>query len=419
MTPRFSIIIPTRNRAHTLEFAILSALDHAAADVEIVVSDNHSSDDSAAVVERYAARGVRYLKPPESMTMPAHWNWAAAHARGEWLTILADDDALCPSYLPRLRAVLAEHPDVSVVTWLIGRYFHNVPLDEANKFLRLYYDPAMRNKLELHSFSAETQRLTSRPRLDVVFAVGEDSTVPRGHNCAIRRALLEKLSAERGIFLGLCPDYACSAILLAATESYVFVDEPLQVFGSLPRGGAQTYAEQIAADFKNVPLFDGLPMQSPVLVVNHITDTLLKARAAFPALLGRIDVDWVGYFLRARQEIGELEEKGVDITTLEHDLARALASQPVDVRRRVHGTLRGRFPSLARTLDKARHHPVAKALRRVLYASPLVDSAIGALRGNQPRRWLDTFDGNVLGFSNIHEAARFTARSAETRRERR
>src|SRR2546423_6112022 len=95
-TPLFSIVIPTRNRGHLLKSALQSALDQRFSDYEIVVSNNCSSDNTAAVVEEVGGSTVRMVRPRQVLSMPDHWEFALDHARGQYVTYLSDDDALCP-----------------------------------------------------------------------------------------------------------------------------------------------------------------------------------------------------------------------------------------------------------------------------------------------------------------------------------
>ena len=60
--PRFSIIIPTRERADTLYYALLSAVDQDFDDYEVVVYDNCSSAATRDIVEKIGSTKVRYFR---------------------------------------------------------------------------------------------------------------------------------------------------------------------------------------------------------------------------------------------------------------------------------------------------------------------------------------------------------------------
>ncbi len=79
--PRFSVVIPTRERADTLRFALRTCLDQAFDDYEVIVSDNFSSPATRGVVDEAAAPKVRYVRTPEPVAMSTNWEFAVAHAR--------------------------------------------------------------------------------------------------------------------------------------------------------------------------------------------------------------------------------------------------------------------------------------------------------------------------------------------------
>jgi glycosyltransferase involved in cell wall biosynthesis len=103
--PRFSIIIPAYNRARLLRRSIGSVLAQTDDDFEVVVVDDGSTDDTAAVVESFPDARVRYLPQPRSGVSKAR-NHGAASARGVHLVFLDSDDELLPCALARFRQEL-------------------------------------------------------------------------------------------------------------------------------------------------------------------------------------------------------------------------------------------------------------------------------------------------------------------------
>lgn len=115
MSPRLTIAIPTLNRAGLLARAIDSALAQTSADVEIIVSDNASTDDTPDVLRRYENRGVRIFR--QSETIPASKNGAFLinQAQGEFFVGLSDDDYLEPEFAAKVLALYDRHPEISFV----------------------------------------------------------------------------------------------------------------------------------------------------------------------------------------------------------------------------------------------------------------------------------------------------------------
>lgn len=97
-SPRLTIAIPTLNRAHCVGRAIESALAQVGADIEIIVSDNGSTDDTAAVVGRYHDPRLRTFRHATTMPPQDHGNFLLAVARGEFFLGLSDDDYIDPDF---------------------------------------------------------------------------------------------------------------------------------------------------------------------------------------------------------------------------------------------------------------------------------------------------------------------------------
>jgi hypothetical protein len=118
-----SIGIPTFNRAATLRRAAESALAQTYPNVEVVVSDDGSTDDTRAVCEELHERDprLRYLRSTANQGLAANHNVLFTRMRGEYVMLLADDDWLEPDYVERCLASLRARRDHVLVCGL-ARY---------------------------------------------------------------------------------------------------------------------------------------------------------------------------------------------------------------------------------------------------------------------------------------------------------
>ncbi len=91
--PLVTVVIPTYNRAHLVSKAIVNACDQSYPNLEIVVVDDGSSDDTAAVVKAVDDPRVKYIRHARNKGLPAARNTGIRAARGEYLAFLDDDDA--------------------------------------------------------------------------------------------------------------------------------------------------------------------------------------------------------------------------------------------------------------------------------------------------------------------------------------
>jgi glycosyltransferase involved in cell wall biosynthesis len=100
-----SFIIPNYNHARYVRFAIDSALAQTYTDIEIIVVDDGSTDNSRAVLEEYGDR-IRPIFQANAGLSGAR-NTGVAAATGEYIALLDADDTIEPTYTERMLAALA------------------------------------------------------------------------------------------------------------------------------------------------------------------------------------------------------------------------------------------------------------------------------------------------------------------------
>jgi len=121
-TPRFSILIPTRDRPVTFRHTLATALSQSGDDFEIVVADNASGPAVATIVEEAASSRIRTIRSNEILPMTRNWELGLAQCRGEYVTILGDDDGLLPSTLQCARLLL-DATQARLLSWTPHTYW--------------------------------------------------------------------------------------------------------------------------------------------------------------------------------------------------------------------------------------------------------------------------------------------------------
>jgi hypothetical protein len=121
--PKFSIVIPTRNRAATLKASLRTCIDIDHPNFEIVVSDNDSSDDTADVVAALADRRIRYVKTAAYLSMSRNFENGLKHAKGEFVIFIGDDDGVMPFALRVLECCFERQPDLDLIDWCLNPFF--------------------------------------------------------------------------------------------------------------------------------------------------------------------------------------------------------------------------------------------------------------------------------------------------------
>ena len=92
MNPLVSVIIPTFNHAHFLKKALESVIEQTYVNWEIIIIDNHSSDNTEDVINEFKLHNIILKKINNKGVIAASRNLGIKIANGEWLAFLDSDD---------------------------------------------------------------------------------------------------------------------------------------------------------------------------------------------------------------------------------------------------------------------------------------------------------------------------------------
>jgi len=117
MIPLVSVCIPTYNHAHFLPAAIQSALDQTERNLEILIVDNCSTDNTAEVVQQFCSLDgrVRYVRNEVNLGLVGNLNHCLELANGMYIKYLLADDLLVPDCIEQMLKGFAVAPDVVLV----------------------------------------------------------------------------------------------------------------------------------------------------------------------------------------------------------------------------------------------------------------------------------------------------------------
>lgn len=122
--PRVSVVIPTYNRAKTLARAIQSVLAQSFSDLELIVVDDLSTDQTSEVVASFTDPRVRYLPSKERLGVSRARNLGVSHARGDLIAFQdSDDEWRVEKLAKQVQCFDTSGPDVVLV--LCGDLFVN------------------------------------------------------------------------------------------------------------------------------------------------------------------------------------------------------------------------------------------------------------------------------------------------------
>ena len=110
--PLVSIVTPAYNRASYLDETIQSVLSQDYPNIEHIVLDDGSTDNTREVLEKYTGRIIWETHPNMGETRTVNKGWSMAH--GEIVAVVNSDDPLLPGAVSAAAAFLQTHPDILV-----------------------------------------------------------------------------------------------------------------------------------------------------------------------------------------------------------------------------------------------------------------------------------------------------------------
>lgn len=108
--PTVSVVIPTYNRASLLGRSIRSVLEQTYDDLELIVVDDASSDNTSEVVLHFSDSRIRYVRRDRNGNCPAARNAGIIASTGKFVAFNDDDDEWLPDKLERQMRVFEVAP---------------------------------------------------------------------------------------------------------------------------------------------------------------------------------------------------------------------------------------------------------------------------------------------------------------------
>lgn len=115
-SPKVSILIPVYNRAKMVIEALSSAVNQTYKNVEVIVVDNKSTDNTFEILKEFAQlhSNVKVYQNEENIGPVRNWQHCVAEAKGEYGKILFSDDLMYPTFLEKTLPYM-DDPEVGFV----------------------------------------------------------------------------------------------------------------------------------------------------------------------------------------------------------------------------------------------------------------------------------------------------------------
>jgi len=285
--PLLSLIIPTRERAETLQYTLPTALAQTSHNFEVLVSDNFSQDNTAEVVKSFSDPRIRLINPGRRLSMSDHWDFALGHARGDYVMFLGDDDGVLPGALDKLEAsILSAHGLVYCWPTPVYRW----PMDGQPAHVVLLPPRTKASEVNLEHLG----------RLAVSMGGWMCHRIPNAYNSAVARRIPDSIREKTGrVFHSMQPDLFMAMAIPVFAKKAINVGYYVSVAGQSAKSNGGSIGRphrqdclvrfvQEYGDYKIHPtLFPGIPIG-----LNLRPDSLLVAMEKFPDFYGGMKFDY-------------------------------------------------------------------------------------------------------------------------------
>jgi glycosyltransferase involved in cell wall biosynthesis len=228
MSSSISLIIPTRERAAYLEYALRTCTGNPCPDLEILVLNNASTDNTDEVMSRVTDRRVRYVRNEKRLSMRDNFEKGIELSRGEILCFIGDDDGVFPSAIETALRLFEQH-DIEALSAARAHYFWPDLV-------------SARKNTALLPRESGVSILDSRAALRHVLRDCDYYRLPCLYHGFVKRTVVEKVCSRQGrFFLSSQVDMFSSIALSMEGIRFAFSRAPLIVNGASSRSNGASH----------------------------------------------------------------------------------------------------------------------------------------------------------------------------------
>jgi glycosyltransferase involved in cell wall biosynthesis len=228
MTPTLSLIIPTRERAGYLEHSIRTCMASSRADLEILVLDNASTDNTPQVVSAIRDSRLKYYRSESRLSMRDNFERGLELARGDVICYIGDDDGLMPRAVDQSLALFSQL-DVDAVSAARAHYFWPDLL-------------SARKNTALLPRASGVKVLNSREVLRKLLSDCDYYRLPCLYHGFVKRSVVERIKQKHDrFFLSSQVDIFSAIALSAEGIRYAFSKSPLVINGGSKRSNGASH----------------------------------------------------------------------------------------------------------------------------------------------------------------------------------
>ncbi len=122
---KVSIVLPTYNGSKLIRGSIDSCLGQTHKNLELIVVDDCSTDDTPEIIKSYKDPRIRYFRNEKNQRLPRSLNIGFSHSVGQYLTWTSDDNEYSPDAIEKMLNCLQKNPEVQFVYSDVWNYYED------------------------------------------------------------------------------------------------------------------------------------------------------------------------------------------------------------------------------------------------------------------------------------------------------
>lgn len=282
--PLFSIIIPQKNRAEYLYHTVRTCMMQDYPNLEILISDDRSDDDSVEVVQQLMAYDsrVKMFSHEKHLGMRDNFEFVLNQVKPGYVMALGGDDGLAPGAIRRMYEILKE-TNCQLLTWTPHIFYYPEEASGSSilciKRYKKYYVKKLKSKDYLSKIARSFNYATSDCPMFYIKGVASTELVER----------VKSRTPDGSFYTCPTPDGFSGVVLAGEVDEYAFTNEPLSITGSSPKSQGKNYhrndeqskkeSREFFQDNSNRPMHPELASQQYSPLVTLMTaDYLLRAK---------------------------------------------------------------------------------------------------------------------------------------------
>jgi len=285
---KYTVIIPTRDRAETLEATLRTCLRQTYKDFEIIVSDNCSSDNTRKIVYRCEDPRIRYINPGKRLSMAGNFEFALGHVIDGFVMFIGSDDGIMPDAIDYVDSIVKKYR-VNAVSCRQATYvWPDFP--DKNIAGRLIFG-GLRNEIEVRQ-SREWIQKTLNYEVPYCF------DLPNLYCGFVHKRVIDKACKDGQYFRSLTPDAYSAFATAIFLDEYAFSHKPFSIAGASVKSNGASAMHPLGSDAEAAKFYAENDIKFCEGFVNCpsyeviVTEAFAKLAEAFPVLCKSYRVDY-------------------------------------------------------------------------------------------------------------------------------